>query len=73
MVTMAMIVAAGLCYWFAWYKLSFWILAYAIVYGGLTMLRGDNQARFVYRGTSGVTAAMLIPVAWHTAALAGYL
>jgi hypothetical protein len=49
MITMSIGVAAGVFYWLAWYKLAFWILIYAIIYGGLGALRGDNQAQTVYR------------------------
>ncbi len=73
MMTMSIGVAAGVFYWLAWYKLAFWILIYAIIYGGLGALRGDNQAQTVYRRGSGVTIAVLIPVAWHIGGLAGYL
>jgi len=73
MITMAIVVAAGLCYGFSWYKLAFWILSYAIVYGALGALRGDNQAQFLYRGSSGIIAAVQLPLAWHIGMLAGYL
>jgi hypothetical protein len=73
MITMGIVVGAGLCYWLGCYKLAFWILAYAIVYGGLGALRGDNQTQFAYRGSSGLAAVILIPVAWHIGGLAGYL
>jgi hypothetical protein len=73
MITMAIVVAAGFCYVLSCYKLAFWILSYAIVYGGLGALRGDNQANFLYRGSSGVIAAVLLPLAWHMGMLAGYL
>ena len=46
---------------------------YAIVYGGLGALRGDNQTQIAYRQGSGITIAVLIPVAWHIGELAGYL
>ncbi|HXD12791.1 MAG TPA: hypothetical protein VNU65_01345 [Xanthobacteraceae bacterium] len=72
MITMGIAVCAGLFYWLAWYKLAFWILIYAIVYGGLCVLRG-NPAQLVHRRDSGLTAALLIPVAWHIGGLAGYL
>jgi hypothetical protein len=55
------------------YKLAFWMLIYAIIYGGLSALRGDNQTQLVYRRGSGLTIAVLIPVAWHIGGLAGYL
>jgi len=73
MVTAAIAVVAGACYWCAWYEPAFWILLYAIVYGGLGALRGDNQAQAIYRGGSGATTAVLVPVAWHVGVLAGYL
>ena len=63
----------GVFYWLASYKLAFWILVYAIIYGGLGILRGDNQVRPVFRGDSEFTVAMLMPVAWHIGRLAGYL
>jgi hypothetical protein len=72
MITMCIGVAAGACYWLAWYKLAFWILVYAIIYGGLGAIRGDNQANPLLRRGSGVTIAVLIPVAWHIGGLAGY-
>jgi hypothetical protein len=53
--------------------LAFWILVYAIVYGGLSVLRGNGQIQPVYRRDSGLAIAVLIPVAWHMAGLAGYL
>jgi hypothetical protein len=73
MITMGIAVAAGVFYWLADYKLAFWILLYAIVYGGLGALRGDNHAQAIYRRGSGLTIAVLIPVAWHIGELAGYL
>ena len=73
MITMGIGVAAGIFYWLAWYKLAFWILIYAIIYGGLGALRGDNQAHLLFRRDSAVTIAVLIPVAWHIGGLAGYL
>jgi uncharacterized membrane-anchored protein len=73
MITMVIALGAGVFYWLASYKLAFWILMYAIVYGGLGALRGDNHAQPVYRGGSGLTIAVLIPVAWHIGVLAGYL
>ena len=60
-------------YWMASYKLAFWILIYAIIYGGLGILRGDNHTRPVFRGDSEFTVAVLMPVAWHVGTLAGYL
>jgi hypothetical protein len=73
MITAAIALVAGLCYWSEWYNLAFWILLYAIVYGGLGVLRGDNQTQPIYRGGSGATTAVLVPVAWHVGVLAGYL
>ena len=49
MITMAIGLAAGIFYWLAWYKLAFWILIYAIIYGGLGALRGDNQTHALLR------------------------
>jgi hypothetical protein len=72
MLTVGIALMAGVFYWVGWYKLAFWILTYAIVYGALGALRGDNQTKFVYRGDAGVTVAVLIPVTWHIGALAGY-
>jgi hypothetical protein len=73
MITMAIGLAGGVFYWLAWYKLAFWILTYAIVYGALGWLRGDNHIRWAYRGDGGKTIAVLIPVTWHIGVLAGYL
>jgi hypothetical protein len=72
MITMAIGLAAGVFYWLAWYKLAFWILIYAIIYGGLGAWRGDNQRHALLRGDSALTTAVLIPVAWHIGGLAGY-
>jgi len=72
MITMAIGLGAGVFYWLGIYKLAFWILIYAIVYGGLGALRGDNHIRWVYRGDAGLTTALLVPVAWHIGRLAGY-
>jgi hypothetical protein len=72
MLTMGIAVLAGVFYWLGWYKLAFWILTYAIVYGGLGVLRGDNHTHSLYRQGSGLTIAVLIPVAWHIGVLAGY-
>jgi hypothetical protein len=47
-------------------------IIYAIVYGGLSVLRGNGQLQPVYRRDSGLAIAVLIPVAWHMAGLAGY-
>jgi hypothetical protein len=73
MITMGRGVVAGVFYWLASYKLAFWILVYAIIYGGLGILRGDNQTRPVYRGDGELTVALLMPLAWHIGRLAGYL
>jgi uncharacterized membrane-anchored protein len=73
MITMVIALGAGVFYWLGFYKLAFWILTYAIIYGGLGALRGDNHTQPVYRGGSGLTIAVLIPVAWHIGVLAGYL
>jgi len=72
MITMGIALTAGMFYWFGFYKLAFWILTYAIVYGGLGVLRGDNHARLLYRGDAGVTTLVLVPVTWHIGQLAGY-
>jgi hypothetical protein len=73
MITMGIALGGGVFYWLADYKLAFWILIYAIVYGGLSALSGNDHARAVYRRGSGLTIAVLIPVAWHMGELAGYL
>lgn len=73
MIMMCIAFAGGIFYWAGVYKLAFWILLYAIVYGGLGVLRGDNHLQPLYRGGSGLTIAFLIPVAWHIGRLAGYL
>ena len=73
MITMAIGLGAGVFYWLGIYKLAFWILVYAIVYGGLSVLRGHGNIQPIYRRDSGLATAVLIPVAWHMAALAGYL
>jgi hypothetical protein len=72
MITMAIGLVAGIFYWIAWYKLAFWILVYAIIYGGLGVLRGGNQAHALLRRDSALTIAILIPLAWHIGGLAGY-
>jgi hypothetical protein len=72
MIMMGIGLLAGVCYWLASYKLAFWILAYAIIYGGLGILRGDNHARPIFRGDSEFTVALLLPAAWHIGRLAGY-
>lgn len=73
MITMGIGLVAGVFNWLALYKPAFWILIYAIVYGALGILRGDNHARPIYRGDSEFTVALLMPVAWHIGGLAGYL
>jgi hypothetical protein len=73
MITMVIGLAAGVFYWLDCYQLAFWILIYAIVYGALGVLRGDEQSHLVYRRGSGLTAVALVPVAWHIGTLAGYL
>jgi hypothetical protein len=73
MITMAIGLGAGVFYWLGVYNLAFWILVYAIVYGGLSVLRGNGQIQPVYRRDSGLAIAVLIPVTWHMAGLAGYL
>jgi hypothetical protein len=73
MLTMAIGLGAGVFYWLSLYKLAFWILVYAIVYGGLGVLRGDNHARWLFRGDAGLTTILLVPAAWHIGRLAGYL
>jgi hypothetical protein len=73
MITMAIGLGAGVFYWLGIYKLAFWILVYAIVYGGLSVVRGTGPIQPVYRRDSGLAIAVLIPVAWHMAGLAGYL
>ena len=72
MLTMAIAVGAGVFYWLGAYKLAFWILVYAIVYGGLSAVRGDNHAQWAFRRDTGLVIAVLIPVAWHIGELAGY-
>ena len=73
MITMGIGVAAGVLYWLGIYKLAFWILIYAIVYGGLSALRGANQNLLLHGRDSALGSAVLVPVAWHIGALAGYL
>ena len=65
MITMSIAISAGIFYWLGSYQLAFWILVYAIVYGGLGVLRGDNHASLLYRRDSGIITAALVPVAWH--------
>jgi hypothetical protein len=50
MITMGIGLVAGVFNWLALYKPAFWILIYAIVYGALGLLHGDNHARPIYRG-----------------------
>jgi hypothetical protein len=49
MITAGIAVIAGLCYWFDWYQLAFWILIYAIVYGILVALRAIIKANDISR------------------------
>jgi hypothetical protein len=53
MITVGIAVVAGLCYWFEWYPLAFWILIYAIVYGGLDavreIIRASDDSRGLWR------------------------
>ncbi len=72
MITMGIGLSAGVFYWLADYKLAFWVLVYAIIYGALSAIRGDTAKQAVYRQGSGLTIAVLIPVAWHIGNLAGY-
>ena len=72
MITMAIGLGAGVFYWLGIYNLAFWILVYAIVYGGLSVLRGRGHIQPIYRRDSGLATAVLVPVAWHMAVLAGY-
>jgi hypothetical protein len=72
MIAMGIGVVAGIFYWLAWYKLAFWILIYAIVYGGLSALRSHNQGHLLLHRDSALAIAVLIPVAWHIGGLAGY-
>jgi len=50
MITVGIAIVAGLCYWFAWYQLAFWILIYAIVYGVLDAVRAIIKANDISRG-----------------------
>jgi len=65
MITMGIGLVAGVFYWLASYKLAFWILVYAIIYGGLGILRGDNHARPLFRGDSEFTVAVFMPRLAH--------
>jgi hypothetical protein len=49
MIAFGITVGAGLCYWFEWYQLAFWVLVYAIVYGILSALRAIMKASDVSR------------------------
>jgi hypothetical protein len=49
MITLGIAVIAGLCYWFEWYQLAFWILIYAIIYSILVALRAIINANDVSR------------------------
>lgn len=72
MITMGIGFGGGIFYWLSDYQLAFWILVYAIVYGALSVLRGGKQKQAIYQRGSGLTIAVLIPVAWHIGNLAGY-
>jgi hypothetical protein len=72
MITMGIGFGGGVFYWLSEYKVAFWILVYAIIYGALSALR-DNQKLAVYRQGTGLTIAVLVPVAWHIGQLAGYI
>ena len=43
MIVMSTALCAGVFYWLGVYKLAFWILTYATVYGGLGVLRGGQS------------------------------
>jgi len=49
MITVGIAVIAGLCYWFEWYQLAFWILIYSIVYGVLDAVRAMIRANHTSR------------------------
>ena len=72
MITMGIGLVAGFTGWPRTNLRSGYSL-YAIIYGGLGILRGDNHARPLFRGDSEITVALLMPVAWHLGRLAGYL
>jgi hypothetical protein len=72
MITMAIGLGAGVFYWLGIYQLAFWILIYAIVYGALSLLRGEGRLQPAYRRDSGIAIAAFIPLAWHIGGLAGY-
>jgi len=85
MITMGIAVGAGLCCWFEWYGLAFWILIYAIVYGGLSAVRATAKPNRYVAATGAelncmtsfltkeVPIVFLIPVAWRVGVIAGYL
>lgn len=88
MITIGIAVGAGLCYWFEWYGLAFWILIYAIAYGSLSAVRAIVKPNGYIEGavatgaepnytmsflTKEVPIVFLIPVAWHVGVIAGYL
>jgi hypothetical protein len=73
MITMGIGFGGGVFYWLSEYKLAFWVIMYAIIYGALCVLRDSAKTQSVYRQGSGLTIAVLIPVAWHIGNLAGYL
>ncbi len=71
--TMGIGVAAGAFTGSAAIRLRFGVPVYAIVYGGLSVLRGDHRSELLYLRGSGLTTAVLVPRAWHIGGLAGYL
>lgn len=73
MITMSIGFGGGVFYWLAEYKVAFWVLVYAIIYGALTALRDGGGKQAIYRKGSSLTIAVLIPVAWHIGQLAGYV
>jgi len=83
MITMGIAVGAGLCYWFEWYGLAFWILSYAIVYSGLSAVRAKPNRHIAPTGaepnytmsflTKEMPIVFLIAVAWHVRVIAGCL
>jgi 4-hydroxybenzoate polyprenyltransferase len=50
MIALGIAVGAGVCYWFEWYQLAYWILIYAIVYGILSALRAILKVSNISRG-----------------------
>jgi hypothetical protein len=50
MIAVVIALGAGVCYWFEWYQLAFWILIYAIVYGILGALRAVMKTSDFSRG-----------------------